>query len=384
MLKFSLKKISLVSFIIILCASSLFAQSTKKTKGAGNKSNVDLTTQNSNESSNKEKNSVPKKRVVVVLHFDDASLTPDFKKKEMGRQMAILLSNEFAGRGDFNVIERAAIDKVIETQDKSYDSRFDPKLAAKIGKNWSAGIVVLGTITEYTITSNTLNYGFGKRKNTTAKVGLAVRLVDVNTGQVQDSVNTNGKREKNDDVIAGVGNQNELSEDLRTQMLTEAAEAACRDAVNKLVKLIDKNNQSISAKDSDSTDEKKGGFFGKVNPFKKSKNESGSSLTNSKQEQTVTEKAAVNLPVSTPGKIIVGGTGKIILKGSFTGAKVGTQLLVYRIVKEIPDPDNPKIIAFTETEDVAKIEITEIQENGIAAKIISGSGIKAGDLVKLP
>lgn len=396
MLTFSLKKIFTLILAIFIGTAVFHAQTAKKTKGVGNKSKAaseetsappETTTAITN---NKPKN---KKKVVVVLNFDDASLTADNQKRAMGRQIAVLISNEFARRGDFDVIERDSIDKVIKEQDSSYDSRNDPRLAAQIGKNWSASSVVVGTITEYTITTKrTVVLGIGKA-TTSAKVGLAVRLVNVNTGEIQDSVAVNGSENKSDTINPYAVSSTDMTEDLRTSLLTSAANKAIVDAVNKLEKLIDKSNRTTdpnqpvaaSASTSAQTEEKKsGGMFGKLNPFSKKSKKEETSAQSAPQNIKVADSAPPAASAATPGKVIAVMTGKIVLKGAFTGAKVGTKLNVYRVLKEHFDPDNPKIVAFTETEEVAVIEILEIQPGGISAKILSGTAIKAGDLVKLP
>lgn len=392
MLKFSLKEIFKITLAVFIGTTILYAQTPKKTKGVGTKSKAASEQASAPETTAAVVDTKPKskKKVVVVLNFDDASLTAENQKRAMGRQIAVLISNEFARRGDFDVIERDSIDKVIKEQDGSYDSRNDPKLAAQIGRNWSASSVVVGTITEYTITTKrTVILGVGKI-TTTAKVGLAVRLVNVNTGEIQDSVSVNGSENKSDNINPYSVTSTDMTEDLRTSLLTSAANKAIVDSVNKLEKLIDKssrpadpNQPAVTAPAPQQEEKKQGGMFGKINPFgKKSKKEESS--PSAPQNSKLADPAPSAAVTATPGKVIAVMTGKIVLKGTFSGAKVGTKLNVYRVVKEHLDPDNPKIVAFTETEEVGIIEILEIQPGGISAKIVSGTGIKTGDLVKLP
>lgn len=391
MFRNTIKKSITISVFLMTFSLILFAQTTEKERGMETKSS-NAKTQSAGSTTGG--NTKPKKRVVVVLNFDDASLTKENQKIEMGRQIAIKISNEFATRGDFEVVERANIDQIIKEQDTSYDSRRDPKLAAKISQLMSASSVVIGSITEYTMTSKTSSVLGVMTRTITAKVGLAVRLVDVNTGQVQDSVTVNGKQEKKERIIGGLGGEmTDLSEDLKTQLLTEAAEFATKDAVNKLEKLIDKNarasagadvgqSSTSSTKPAEEKEKERSGLS-KLNPFGRNKDKKETTSSNPQPAPPPPPVSTVTAP-ATPGKIIAVLSDKIILSGVFQNAKVGTQLLVYRVIKEHPDPDNPKIIAFVETADVAKIEIIEIQPNGISAKVISGSGLKTGDLVKLP
>lgn len=377
-------------FILVIITGMLFAQNTNttKTKGVGNK------TTNVKDSKPTDTPTVPdtnktKKRVIVVLNFDDASLSSQYQKREMGRQLAILLSNEFATKGDFEVIERANIDKVIAEQDTSYDSRRDPKLAAQISKVWSATSVVIGSVTEYTVTTKRVSVlGIGKI-TTTAKVGLAVRLVNVNTGAVQDSVTVTGTKDSTETINPYSVSTTDKDEEFKTSLLTEAANKAVADSVKKLEKLIDKSETGDSgvvsttpASSLDKPKEEKKGGFGLSNPFKKKPKEE--KTVSQPAAQTTTLAATTPIVTATPGKIIAVTPNKLILKGTFANAKAGTKLVVYRVIKEHLDPDNPKIVAFVETEEVATIEIIEIQPSGISAKVITGKEVKSGDLVKMP
>ncbi len=119
-----------------------------------------------------------KRRTVAVLDFGDASLTD--LKKNLGRQLAILLSNAFTKQGNFIVVERLQLDRVNEQVGKEQDvDRYGENPLVRIGKLLKADALVLGDITEFTATKKGKNFGIVSTSSFTAKLGLAVRLVDV-------------------------------------------------------------------------------------------------------------------------------------------------------------------------------------------------------------
>lgn len=86
------------------------------------------------------------RKIIVVLDFDDVSLGS--QKMQIGKQVGILLVNEFSKNGTYKVIERQRLAQILREQDLTFDERFDQDTAATVGKALSANPVVLGTITE--------------------------------------------------------------------------------------------------------------------------------------------------------------------------------------------------------------------------------------------
>jgi hypothetical protein len=74
--------------------------------------------------------------------------------------------------------------------------------------------------------------------------------------------------------------------------------------------------------------------------------------------------------------------GQIILNvGSPTGIKVGDQMNVERVTKEIKDPATGKVLRRLST-PIGVIKVTDVDEVSAVATAVSGSGFKVGDAVK--
>ena len=410
----------LLTLLSVLTVSGLAQQ---KQRGAGNvKKTQPTSTTNTTSTSNPEKVSKPtsasmpqntiqpkaRKKVIVVLEFDDASLSSVAEKRPLGRQLAILLSNEFSRRGNFTVIERLSIDKVIADQNRSFGGRYDQSKAAKIGKIFNAGTVVVGTITEYTTRKKATGIGGVYQKFAySAKIGMAVRLVDVNTGEIQDSVTVDGAAIVNSSASGLKTTSTEMNDELKTSLFTEAANNAIEKAVTQLEKLIspDINNapkaNNVGNANAPTNESSTGSSLTQTNsstetekPEKKGKGGIlGTGLFGSKKPkevQTVEKGAATAANTASAASAVINnqpmivqtaGT-KVYVSNLSNIAKVGGEYFVVRVKNIIKDPQTGEILD-TEYQEVAKIKITEVKEKVVIGEIISGSGVKALDLVKL-
>ena len=74
--------------------------------------------------------------------------------------------------------------------------------------------------------------------------------------------------------------------------------------------------------------------------------------------------------------------GQIVLNvGSRAGVKVGDQLLVLRVGKEIKDPETGAVIRRL-TSSVGVIRATDVDDSSAVCTPVSGAGFKVGDRVK--
>jgi len=74
--------------------------------------------------------------------------------------------------------------------------------------------------------------------------------------------------------------------------------------------------------------------------------------------------------------------GQVVLNvGSKTGIKVGNQMNVERVTKEIKDPSTGKVLRKMSNQ-IGVIEITDVDDVSAVGKVLSGTGFKVGDSVK--
>jgi len=74
--------------------------------------------------------------------------------------------------------------------------------------------------------------------------------------------------------------------------------------------------------------------------------------------------------------------GQIVLNvGTKNGVKVGDQLNVERVSREIKDPATGKVIRRM-TSSVGLVKVTDVDNDSSVCSVVSGSGFKVGDAVK--
>ncbi len=76
---------------------------------------------------------------------------------------------------------------------------------------------------------------------------------------------------------------------------------------------------------------------------------------------------------------MVAGT-TVYISGLGKDVKIGDLFSILRGV-EIKNPDTGEMIDF-DGKEVAKVEVTEVRENTVKAKIIKGTGVKEKDFVQ--
>jgi len=309
-----------------------------------------------------------KRRTIAVLDFGDASLTD--LKKNLGRQLALLLSNAFTKQGNFIVVERLQLDRVTDQLSKEEDTDvYTENALVQLGRRLKADALILGDITEFTATRKTKNYGFVIKTSYTAKLGLAVRLVDVSTGEVLDATNLEESVEEKGESNPFFSKRSELDDDLKVTLFTQAANKAVEKAVGQLDKLIQARIQISATASPTPASVKSPEPSGSSSP-------AGSGSINSYSPKSATA------PSPRQPKIAgVEGTVVTLNVGKPHGVTVGSTFIVMRQGKVTKDPDTGEVLDVEEKE-VGKIKITEVKEKISIGTLVSGSGVKPGDVVK--
>ena len=157
-----------------------------------------------------------RKKRIAVLSFEtgaDARQTAQSlgEKDDLGLTLSNLLVNEVASAGKVQVVEHAALDRIIKEQNLSNSDRMDPSTAARIGKIAGVDAILIGSVAQFTGSSKEsavtkwvglANVGMGAggknqahRMQTKVDIVLTGRLIDVNTGVVLATAQGTGSAE---------------------------------------------------------------------------------------------------------------------------------------------------------------------------------------------
>ncbi len=298
-----------------------------------------------------------RKRRVAVLDFDYATVRSTVAALfgsdiDVGKGITDLLVTKLVKDGTYSVIERKALDKILAEQNFSNSDRANPASAAKLGKLLGVDAIIVGSITQFgNDTKNTKvggsggglgGFGLGgfSHKKSKAIVQIDARVVNIDTAEIL--VASEGKGESSRESTSmlgggsnwhgfGAGGVDFGSSDFQNTIIGEAVKAA-----------VDQMSTGLIAD------------AGKV------------------EARSISVEGLV---AAIDGKTIV------LNIGSKTGIKVGDQLSVERVSREIKDPATGKVIRRLSSQ-VGTIQITDVDDISAVGNLVTGSGLKVGDLAK--
>jgi len=300
----------------------------------------------------------PKRRPrIAVLDFDygtvqTASSALFGTNVDVGKGIVDLLVTGLVRDGSYSVIERKALDKILAEQNFSNSNRADPTSAAKIGKLLGVDAIIEGSITEFGNETKKTNiggggggwhgYGIGGigHSNSKANVAITARIINIDTGEIMAVADGTGQSSRSStSMLGGGGNWHGWgggaadfgSSDFQQTIIGEATKTA-----------VDQLGANLASQ------------AGKVGVR----------------------------TIIVEGLIAAIDGGQIVLNvGGNAGVKVGDQLDVVRVTKEIKDPSTGAVIRRLTT-NVGVIKATDVDAISAVCSPVSGTDFKAGDRVK--
>ena len=163
----------------------------------------------------------PKKRV-AVMNFDYGTVKTVVASiygtdQDVGKGITDLMVQKLVQDGQYRVIERAALDKILAEQNFSNSDRADATSAAKIGKILGVDAIILGSITKFGRDDKKVGGVAGGRsgltgliagagkKDSKAEVSITARMVNTSTGEILASVTGNGESSRSGMFLGGAG-----------------------------------------------------------------------------------------------------------------------------------------------------------------------------------
>ena len=298
-----------------------------------------------------------RRKRVAIFDFDyatvqSASAAAFGTNVDVGKGISDLLVRHLVQDGTYSVIERKAMDKILGEQNFSNSDRADANSAAKIGRILGVDAIIVGSVTQFGYDNKNTNVGGGgggwggfgvggfSHKKSKAVVVVDARLVNIDTAEIMGVADGKGESSRESTSLLGGGSNwhgfgggavDFGSSDFQQTILGEAVNAAVTQMSEGLVADAPK---------------------------------------------------LVARTISVEGVVASVDGGQIVLNvGSKAGLKVGDQLTVKRVTKEIKDPTTGKTLRKM-TSDVGVIKLTDVDEVSAVGSAVSGSGFKVGDEVK--
>ncbi len=295
---------------------------------------------------------------VAVMSFDygtvrDASSALFGTDVDIGKGITDLLVEKLVNGGVFSVIERKALDTIMNEQNMSNSDRFDSNSAAKIGRLLGVDAIITGSITQFGRDDKSTNIGGGAvggitrrfgiggigKKESKAVVAITARIVNTDTAEILSVATGNGQSKRSGTSLLGAGGSSDTAAGGAIDMKSSNfANTILGEAVGQAVDSLASQLQSNSSK----------------------------------------------LParvVKVEGLVADATGGELVLNvGSKAGVKVGDRLMVVRTGREIRDPASGKVIRRVE-ESLGEVEITEVDELSSVGKYKGSTPAKVGDRV---
>ena len=298
----------------------------------------------------------PAKHRVAVMNFDygtvQSSVSAIFgTDQDIGKGISSMLIEKLVKDGQYSVIERAALDKLLAEQNFSNSDRANPTSAAKIGQLLGVDTIIIGTITQFGRDDKHTNVGaggFGSKyglggigtKNSKAVVAVSARMVNVNTGEIISAVTGNGESSRGGTSLIGAGGGyggggggalDMGSSNFGNTILGEATHKAVDDMGAQL-------------------------------------------------DASASKVPTVKLEVS--GLVAdVSGNTLILNVGKKAGLKVGDILEINRPVRVVKDPATGTVIKSI-TDKVGSATVTEVDDDSATATFSGAGAAKVGDAIK--
>jgi curli biogenesis system outer membrane secretion channel CsgG len=294
---------------------------------------------------------------VAIVDFDYATVQSGIAaifgtNIDVGKGVADLLLTYLVKDGNYSVIERSHLDKILAEQNFSNSDRADPTSAARIGKLLGVDAIIVGSITQFG--NDTKSTGIGAvggamgriglggigQKQSKAIVGLTARIVSVDTAEVLAVAEGLGESKRTSTSLTGGGGSwrgfgagavNFGSSDFQNTIIGEAVKAA-----------VEKMSSEVIGGRS---------------------------------------RVGVRSVVVEGLVAAVTGAQVIVNVGSRAGVKVGDQLAVERVGQEIKDPASGKVIRRLTT-PVGVLRVVDVDADSAVADVVSGGGFQIKDIVK--
>jgi len=299
----------------------------------------------------------PRKKRVAIFDFDYATVHGGVaaifgQDIDIGKGISDLLVKYLVKDGTYSVIERKAMDKILAEQNFSNSDRANPTSAARLGKLLGVDAIIVGSITQFGNDTKKTGVGGGgggfggfglggfKHSNTKAIVALDARIVDIDTGEILAVAEGKGESQRSStSLLGGGGNWHGWgggavdfgSSDFQNTIIGEAVKAATEQMSAGVVAGKDK---------------------------------------------------LVARTVTVEGLVAAVDAGMIVLNvGGKSGLKVGDELTVERVSKEIKDPATGKVLRRLST-PIGVVKATDVDDVSSVCSVVSGTGFKVGDAVK--
>lgn len=263
---------------------------------------------------------------IAVLGFSNNS-TFTYWGDNLGAAAADELTTQLVRSGAFTVVERSQVNAILDEQHFGLSGAVDASTAAEIGKILGVQLVLMGSVTQFSVDRKSGGLGSLRVTYTEAESRMDVRLVSTTTAEILVVAEGQGKKR-----MGGVGWENfDFEREFDAGLAQEALRPAVEGAVEEIVEQADR--------------------------------------------------FADLAPVAVPGEVVGSPEEGVVYidKGAGDGIEVGQRFDVFRVVDEIRDSAGNVLDQVTEK--VGVIEVTRVLSQSSVCSVVEGSA-QEGDKIR--
>jgi hypothetical protein len=123
------------------------------------------------------------KKRLAVFEFDDRGTADNGANHDIGMRVADGLISQLAGSGDFDVVDRDNLDRIMHEQNLGQGQRYDAQTAARIGKLANVNLLVLGRVESATESVKQKGM-FRAAQVADINITATARVIQVDTGNI--------------------------------------------------------------------------------------------------------------------------------------------------------------------------------------------------------
>ena len=277
---------------------------------------------------------------VAILEFKNKASHYSWNWYDAGRGAQDMLVTELVKSGKYRVIEREQLAAIMQEKHLSLSGDMDPRTAIQFGKMLGVEYLIAGAVTELGVTDRGANVPGGLLR------GLP--SVNVHSQKAEAALDARAFSTATGEIVWADSARDETS-DASVYVFGAGGGASDHGKVDKLMRPV---VQKLAAS------------FGKADIKTSGMGGHGDAS-------------------GIVGKIanVEGGT-LYLNAGSEGGVKEGDEFTVYRVGKQIKDPDTGEVLGADEVK-VGRVRVTAVKGPRLStAAAVSGSGFKAGDTLK--
>ncbi len=142
-----------------------------------------------------------------------------YGQQRIGNAVKDMLTTEISKTGCFVLVEREQLDKTLAEQALGQSGAIDSTFAPRVGKLIGAEFVMIGSVTQFGVRTETSDGFFKDSKTQFADAAVDVKLVNVETGEITLSLSGTGHAKRTFTSVLGMGSSGGYDEALESQAL---------------------------------------------------------------------------------------------------------------------------------------------------------------------